>query len=177
MPPVSSPLSRWKRPESVLVVVYRRVFAEEPEILLLERAAHPGYWQSVTGSLEAEETPLDAACREVREETGIRLPAARFHDWHVTREYEIFPEWRDRYAPGITRNVEHVFSLAVSRKARIRLSEPEHRDFLWLPAREAARRCFSPSNRKAILALARTEKSGGDPASMQTDLKDSRFFP
>ncbi|MDR2636713.1 MAG: dihydroneopterin triphosphate diphosphatase [Zoogloeaceae bacterium] len=149
---VSQP-PRWKNPVSVLVVVYRLASGGEPEILLLERAGHPGYWQSVTGSLEEKETPRMAARREVYEETGILAPDGDFLDWHWRREYDIFPEWRHRYAPGVTRNTEHVFSLAAANAARIRLSLAEHRAFQWLPPAAAIALCFSPSNREAIAAL------------------------
>jgi dATP pyrophosphohydrolase len=141
----------YKRPVSVLVVIHTLA----PDILLLERAAHPGYWQSVTGSLEAGETPAEAALREIAEETGIIVPPQDLQDWRQSREYEIFPEWRNRYAPGVTRNVEHVFSLEIPVRADIRLAPEEHRAFCWLPPAEAAARCFSRSNREAILRLAR----------------------
>jgi dATP pyrophosphohydrolase len=147
-----SPPGRWKNPVSVLVVVYRIAPGGKLEILLLERADHPGYWQSVTGSLEEEETPRMAARREVYEETGILAPTEDFLDWHWRQEYDIFPEWRHRYAPDVTRNIEHVFSLAAADTARVRLSLAEHRAFQWLPPAAAAL-CFSPSNREAIAAL------------------------
>lgn len=139
----------YKRPVSALVVIHR----PDLSILLLERAAHPGYWQSVTGSQEEGETLLETALREVAEETGIQAGTDQIRDWHLSNEYEIFPEWRHRYAPGITHNLEHVFSLEVPADQAIILSPREHRDLLWLPATEAAQRCFSWSNRDAILAL------------------------
>ncbi|MCL2021507.1 MAG: dihydroneopterin triphosphate diphosphatase [Betaproteobacteria bacterium] len=146
---------QWKQPVSVLVVVHRPTpDGNGREILLLERANHPGYWQSVTGSLEVGETPLLAACREIREETGLVIQAEDLLDWHLCETYEIFPEWRHRYAPGVTRNSEHFFSLAVARTAPIRLSPHEHRAFCWQPAEQAAKLCFSPSNQAAIQALA-----------------------
>ncbi|MDR2364384.1 MAG: dihydroneopterin triphosphate diphosphatase [Zoogloeaceae bacterium] len=144
----------YKRPVSVLVVIH----APALDILLLERAAHPGYWQSVTGSLEIGETPAAAALREVFEETGIVAAPERLRDWRLRQEYDIFPEWRDRYAPGVTRNTEHVFSLEISARADIRLAPEEHRAFCWLPPAEAAVRCFSQSNREAILCLATREE-------------------
>jgi len=148
--PASTSSPSWKQPVSVLVVVHR--LAEDGkgrEILLLERANHPGYWQSVTGSLEAGETPLAAACREVREETGLIVQAEDLLDWHLSETYEIFPEWRHRYAPEVTHNTEHLFSLVVSSAASISLSH-EHLAFCWLPPDEAAALCFSPSNQAAI---------------------------
>ncbi len=142
-------MKAYKQPESVLVVIH----TVDHQVLLLERAAHPGYWQSVTGSREGDETPLATACREVAEETGIELPAGRFADWRITNTYEIFPEWRHRYAPGVTRNTEHVFGLCLNKAIDITPAPDEHRDWCWLPWRAAAERCFSWSNRDAILML------------------------
>lgn len=138
-----------KQPVSVLVVIH----TPNLDVLLLERAAHPGYWQSVTGSREGNETLIATACREVAEETGITLPASQFSDWSLTNTYEIFPEWRHRYAPGISQNVEHVFSLSLAERLDITTSPQEHRAWQWQPWRQAAERCFSWSNRDAILML------------------------
>lgn len=139
-----------KQPVSVLVVIHTPGL----DVLLLERAAHPGFWQSVTGSREGKEELIDTARREVGEETGISLPAKHFADWSLTNTYEIFREWRHRYAPGVTVNVEHVFSLCVAAPLTITPSPDEHRDWQWLPWQDAAARCFSWSNRDAILMLA-----------------------
>ncbi|WP_172204048.1 dihydroneopterin triphosphate diphosphatase [Niveibacterium sp. COAC-50] len=139
----------YKKPVSVLVVIH----SPAQEILLIERAAHPGYWQSVTGSQEDDEPLLVTAAREVFEETGIRAAAGALTDWHLSQQYEIFPQWRHRYAPGVTHNTEHVFSLCVPRDTPITLAPDEHRAWRWLPRREAAEACFSWSNRDAILAL------------------------
>ncbi len=139
-----------KRPVSVLVVIH----TPDLQILLLERAAHPGYWQSVTGSQEYDETLRDTARREVQEETGLTFPDAALRDWQQTNVYEIFPEWRHRYAPGVTHNTEHVFSLEIPAPCAIQLAPNEHSNYGWLPWQDAAPRCFSWSNRDAILALA-----------------------
>lgn len=139
----------YKRPESVLVVVH----TPELAVLLIERAAHPGFWQSVTGSLEAGEHPADTARRELAEETGLTPPPAAFIDWQHTEVFEIFPQWRHRYPPGVTHNTEHVFSVCVPATQTVCLAPAEHRDQCWLPWQEAAERCFSWSNRDAILAL------------------------
>ena len=141
---------RFKIPESVLVVIYTPAL----EVLLLERADNPGYWQSVTGSLDAPDEPLaHTARREVREETGI--DGGELRDWGLANVYEIYPVWRHRYAPGVTRNTEHVFGLTVAAPVPAVLSPREHRAWQWLPWREAADRCFSPSNAEAILQLPR----------------------
>lgn len=138
-----------KRPVSVLVVVH------DPElnILLLERAAHPGYWQSVTGSQEENEFLSVTALREVGEETGIAAPADRLLDWRLVNRFEIFAEWRDRYPAGVTHNTEHVFSLCVPIGTSVTPAPGEHRAWRWLPWRAAAAACFSWTNRDAILML------------------------
>lgn len=139
-----------KRPVSVLVVIHTPAL----DILLLERAGHPGYWQSVTGSQENNETLPETARREVLEETGLDARRFSLLDWQQTNTYEIFPEWRHRYAPGVTRNTEHVFSLEIPSRQAIQLAPGEHLAYAWLPCQAAAERCFSASNREAILALA-----------------------
>lgn len=139
----------WKNPVSVLVVIHTPALG----VLLLERARHPGFWQSVTGSQEDGESLLETACREVGEETGIVAPPREFIDWRQTNRYEIFAEWRHRYAPGVTHNTEHVFSLRVPEGCRVSVADSEHRGFRWLPWRAAATACFSWTNRDAILAL------------------------
>ena len=139
-----------KRPVSVLVVIH----TPELEILLLERARHPGYWQSVTGSQEDDESLIATAAREVEEETGIAASLGEFCDWQLSNTFEIFPEWRDRYATGVTHNVEHVFSLQIATPQPVILAPDEHLNYVWLPWREAAAKCFSWTNRDAILTLA-----------------------
>lgn len=144
----------YKIPESVLVVIH----TPQLEVLLIERAQNPGYWQSVTGSLDAPDEPLEqAARRELAEETGIGADGRelRLVDWHLSNVYEIYPVWRHRYAPGVTRNTEHVFSVCVARDVHVILGPREHTDYVWLPYLEAADRCFSPSNAEAILQLPR----------------------
>lgn len=138
-----------KRPVSVLVVIHTPAL----EVLLLERASHPGYWQSVTGSQEGKESLADTALREVAEETGIAVVASALADWRLSNRFEIFAEWRHRYADGVTHNIEHVFSLCVPPATAVRVAPGEHLDSRWLPWREAAAACFSWSNRDAILML------------------------
>ena len=142
----------FKQPVSVLVLVY----TQDLSVLLLERADFPGHWQSVTGSAEPGEALAATAVRELAEETGI--DAARHGgvvDWSMSNVYEIFPKWRHRYAPGTTRNTEHVFGLRVPQPVPVHLAPREHVAFAWLPWQEAAARCFSWSNRDAILLLPR----------------------
>lgn len=140
-----------KIPESVLVVIY----TPARDVLLLERADHPGFWQSVTGSRASADEPLAETCsREVREETGLARAPSDFEDWRITHRYSIYPHWRHRYAPGVTHNTEHVFGLAVERRFEPVLADDEHIGHLWLPWRDAADRCFSWTNAQAIRVLA-----------------------
>lgn len=141
--------TRYKRPISVLVVIH----TPDLQILLLERAMHAGFWQSVTGSQEGDETLIATAAREVREETGIAADPGSLRDWQLRNDYEIFSEWRHRYAPGVTHNAEHVFSLELPAPRPVTLAPDEHVNYRWLPWREAAAMCFSSSNRDAILML------------------------
>ena len=146
-----------KIPESVLVVIHTR----DLQVLLIERADRPGFWQSVTGSKDApDEAERDTAVREVVEETGIvigsaQVPQSSLRDWNLRNVYEIYATWRHRYAPGVTHNTEHVFGLLVPRDVVVTLSPREHLRHAWLPMIEAADRCFSASNAEAILQLPR----------------------
>lgn len=157
---MSSPLPAarpYKIPESVLVVLHTPAL----EVLLIERADAPGYWQSVTGSKDTHEESLFETCvREVREETGIAIgtpavPLAALRDCGLVNVYEIYPRWRARYAPGVTHNTEHVFALEVPAGTPVVLAPREHTALQWLPWRAAADACFSPSNAEAILHLPR----------------------
>ena len=138
-----------KRPVSVLVVIH----TADLQILLLERASRAGYWQSVTGSQEGSESLVETAVRELREETGIRVKPAALRDWQLINTFEIFAEWRHRYAPEVTHNSEHVFSLELPEIVPVSIAPDEHLAYQWLPLREAADKCFSWSNRDAILML------------------------
>lgn len=139
-----------KLPVSVLVLVHTL----QREVLLLERATRTGFWQSVTGSVDRLDEPLaDAAAREVSEETGIDTAAGRLERWNVVYTFEIYPHWRHRFAPGVVENVEHVFALELPARRMVRLASEEHVAFAWLPWREAAAKCFSWSNRDAIVML------------------------
>ena len=144
----------YKIPESVLVVIH----TPDLQVLLIERADKSGFWQSVTGSLDTpDESLIEAAARELFEETGIVADgeAIALRDWQLANVYEIYPLWRDRYAPGVTHNTEHVFSVCVPRDTAVTLSPREHVNHAWLPRVDAADRCFSSSNAEAILQLKR----------------------
>src|SRR5258706_162893 len=140
----------FKLPVSVLVVVH----TVQLEVLLLERASRPGFWQSVTGSLDWPQEPLEAAAaRELKEETGIDAARGRLERWNVANSFEIYAQWRHRYAPGVLYNTEHVFGLALGERLPVVLAPLEHTAYAWLPWREAAEKCFSWSNRDAIVML------------------------
>lgn len=138
-----------KIPVSTLVVIY----TPRLDVLLLERADHPGFWQSVTGSQDPGESLADTAIREVAEETGIDARRFRLEDWNLQNVYEIYPVWRHRYAEGVTHNTEHVFGLEVPERVPVKTAPSEHLAAEWLPWNEAAERVFSWSNRKALLML------------------------
>ena len=144
----------FKIPESVLVVIYTPAL----DVLLLGRADAPGFWQSVTGSKDTLAEPFEVtAAREVQEETGLdaAAPGCRLTDWGLENRYEIYPAWRVRYAPGVIENRERVFGLQVEQTVSVALNPAEHMAQQWLPWREAADKCFSPSNAEAILLLPR----------------------
>ena len=139
-----------KIPVSVLVVIHTPAL----EVLLLERALRPGFWQSVTGSVDRPDEPLEqTAVREVREETGIVATPAELLRWNVINTFRIWGEWSQRFVPGTTHNTEHVFSLQVAERVPVTLAAGEHLAYVWLPWREAAHKCFSWSNREAIEML------------------------
>jgi len=143
-----SPMA-YKIPISVLVVVYTPAL----EVLLLERADRPGFWQSVTGSQDSGETLEQTAVREIREETAIDARQFRLIDWDRRNEYEIYLRWRHRYEPGVTRNTEHVFGLELPQPLPVVLAPAEHLRYAWLPWRAAADKVFSWSNSEAIREL------------------------
>jgi dATP pyrophosphohydrolase len=138
----------YKRPESVLIVVHTRT----GKVLLLRRVDHPDFWQSVTGSLKWDETPMPAAVRELREETGLD-EQGRLRDWRKSFCFEILPGWSRRFAPGVTHNIEHVFSLELMGEVVVTLNPREHDEYCWMTAKDAARKVWSWTNRAAIEQL------------------------
>ena len=150
----------YKIPISVLVVVY----TPELEVLLLERADRPGFWQSVTGSQDEGETLRATAVRELAEETGLDAERYELTDWRSENRYEIYRRWRNRYAPGVTHNTEHVFGLRVPQRLEVTLQPREHLRHEWLPWRAAAEKVFSWSNARAIREVPeRARQAGAKP--------------
>ncbi len=140
----------YKIPISVLVVIH----TTDLRVLLIERTDRPGFWQSVTGSVDAEDEPLEVtAMREVGEETGIDARLYPLRNWNKQNQFEIFTHWSGRFAPGTTHNTEHVFSLELPAPLPVTLAPKEHMQYLWLPWQEAAEKCFSWSNAAAIREL------------------------
>lgn len=142
------------RPESVLVIIH----TPELDCLLLERVRPAGFWQSVTGGLEWDEAPADAAAREVREETG--LEPADLRDAGITKRFPILPEWRSRFGPDVTENTEHLWYLLLPERQRVTLNPAEHRAFRWLPLDDAIDAASSWTNREGLERLARKEMTG-----------------
>jgi dATP pyrophosphohydrolase len=142
-------MEKYKAPISVLVVVY----TPDLQVLLLERTDHPGYWQSITGSQNQGEELLQKAARETAEEKGIDTANFSLIDLNFINKYKIFQEWRWRYAPGVTHNTEHVFSLLLPKPAPVIVSPREHLRYAWFPQQEAIEKVFSSSNAEAIRNL------------------------
>jgi dATP pyrophosphohydrolase len=145
----SESMTRYKTPVSALILIH----TPDLKVLIMERADKPGFWQSVTGSIEADETPYEAAIREVQEETGLDALAYKFEDWQASNVYEIYPHWRHRYAPGVTENVEHLFGLELPAPLDVQLAPDEHVRYEWVDWREAAKRVFSWTNVDALKRL------------------------
>ena len=139
----------YKIPISVLVVIHTL----ELEVLLLERADRPGFWQSVTGSMHDGESLAETAVREVGEETGIDAAAYPLRDWRVQNRFEIFRRWSSRFAPGVTHNSERVFGLTLPARVPVVIAPREHTHYQWLPWREAAELVFSWTNADALRLL------------------------
>jgi dATP pyrophosphohydrolase len=139
----------YKTPVSALVLIY----TIDLKVLLIERADKPGFWQSVTGSLESGELPYQTAIREVKEETGLDALQFDLQDWNASNVYEIYPHWRHRYAPDVSKNREHLFGLKLPEALPVTLAPDEHINYEWVDWREAAERVFSWTNVEALKRL------------------------
>ncbi|WP_100052471.1 dihydroneopterin triphosphate diphosphatase [Basfia succiniciproducens] len=137
----------YKNPNSVLVVIYAK---NSGRVLMLQRQDDPEFWQSVTGSLAEKEMPFLTALREVKEETGIDIKRENLTlvDCHQSVEFEIFPHFRYKYAPGVTHCREHWFLLALPEERKPRLTE--HLAYQWLEAKQAVELTKSPNNAQVI---------------------------
>ena len=140
-------MSKFRRPESVLIVIYTAI----NEFLLLERRKPPGFWQSVTGSIEWGELPDQAARREVLEETGITQGVLVNLQW--TQIYKILPAFGKIYAPGVVQNLEHAYSLRLPARVPVTMSESEHLQYRWVSSTEALETVSSDTNRAVIKEL------------------------
>lgn len=138
-----------KIPVSALVLIH----TSDLQVLLLERADKAGFWQSVTGSIEEGESPYEAAIREVAEETGLVATDYNFYDMQASNVYEIYEHWRNRYAPGVTHNAEHMFGLELPAPLPVQLAPDEHVRYEWVNWREAAKKVFSWTNVDALKRL------------------------
>lgn len=136
----------YKKPESVLIVIYD----EKGQVLVMQRKDDPSFWQSVTGSLEQNETPMQTAVRELHEETGINIDKYGYsiEDCHTTNQYPIRPDWQYRYAPDVSSNLEYVFKVQISQSTPIVLTE--HLAYQWMDKNLAVEKVWSESNKTAI---------------------------
>ncbi|WP_395341819.1 dihydroneopterin triphosphate diphosphatase [Ningiella sp. W23] len=148
----------FKLPESVMVVLHTKVqtsncaqeSAENSQVLLLQRMDDPDFWQSVTGTMEPGESPIQTAYREVAEETGIELSFSNHDivDCRLVNQYQIRKQWRYRYAPGTSFNNEHVFCACVDINTQVKLTE--HLSYAWMSKEQAMAKAWSSTNRRAI---------------------------
>jgi dihydroneopterin triphosphate diphosphatase len=114
----------------------------EWEVLVLRRSArgrNPGSWETVHGTIEPGETPVQASLRELREETG--LAPERFYN--LSRIEGFYQHRTDELA------IIPAFAAVVAAGAAPRLSE-EHDAFVWLAPDEATRRFAWPRERRAL---------------------------
>jgi len=147
---------QYKIPVSILVIIYTK----DMEILLLHRKDKKNFWQSVTGSIEEGESPVNAAKRELLEETGIDHQEFLLLDWKFSQQYEIFPHWRYRYDPNVTHNIEHVFSVELPEKIIVKLEPSEHNEYKWVPLHDAIKEVFSGTNADALKKLYEIKQIG-----------------
>jgi dATP pyrophosphohydrolase len=149
--PCSPSNVHYKQPRSVQVVIFAETSAERHYLLLKRVASHGGFWQSVTGSLEDGETHRQAAAREVLEETGFVVREADLIELGLVNTFEIAPQWRAKYAPGVTHNEEVCFALKVE-ECDARLDQLEHDSYAWESYDCAIEMLYWESTRRAFAA-------------------------
>jgi dATP pyrophosphohydrolase len=138
----------YRRPVSVLVLVH----TADGSILLLRRTRPFDFWQSVTGSLQRDETHAEAALRELAEETGL-AGQGKLTFTGTSRAFTIDERWRDRYAPGITENVEFEWHYRLPARTDIVVSASEHSEYQWFSLDRAIEAVWSWTNREALVKL------------------------
>ena len=137
---------------------------ERLEVLALRRGPNgrnPGSWETVHGTIESGETPVQASLRELREETGLN--PSRFYN--LSRTEAFYQHRSDELA------LIPVFVAFVERPAEVRLSA-EHDRAEWLSVADAARRFAWPRERRAlddILSIV----GGGDAGLLEDVLRVS----
>ncbi len=132
----------------MLVVVY----ADDGQVLLLRQRSPFEFWQSITGSLDAGEQRVDAARRELMEETGLK-EEGELVDTGVSRQFTIDPRWRDQYASGVTENTEYEWRYRLPTAMEIQINQDEHSAYCWMPIDAAIDAVWSWTNKEALQDL------------------------
>jgi dATP pyrophosphohydrolase len=128
------------------------VYTDDAKVLLLKRSQPFAFWQSVTGSLEAGESPADAAQRELLEETGLSGDGQLIVTG-AARTFTIDPRWRDRYATNITENTEHEWHYRLPAVVEINIDNSEHSAYRWFDIGDAIDAVWSWTNKEALQSL------------------------
>lgn len=139
------------RGDQEIVVVVRR----GTQFLVMRRAPERlGYWSLVAGGLEPDETPIEAAQRELFEETGL---GTEVRPLPVALSYSLLddpPAIRARYAPGIETVTVHAFVTEAADDWEPEL-DAEHDLHRWCDLDGALELLFYETTRDAVRAAAR----------------------